>query len=156
MAFSRPVSEQIERYGNTQGTNTEQLEGVSHGVILAMKEMVSMLEKAAYLWSRGGVGKKVNDGSSGKPASIYSVEWWKCLRASLGIFLVAINTPIPVLVKLVLVDDEGNILLDRAGNPITPFSAASVDDLGGNSYSISDILWIEPSVTSTIVLEPFV
>lgn len=148
MAFSRQVSEQIERYSQMDGTNVQQLEGMASGVMLALKELDVMTGKASQLWTRGGVGKMMLYPDPLLPGSVFTKRWWMLLQASIEVFFVLMRTPLSVISTLAVTDVDGNVKRNEDGSVVTPFATISREMFSGVNVSVLDILWSEPEVVA--------
>ena len=120
--FNRETMQRIESYFSQSGPNIVRLEGVAKGFLMMLQLLVAVTAVPAQLWA-AGVGATITATAvDGKPAnSQYTRRWWLALQMGLGVFQVAMKTPISTLISLAVVVD-GNIVLDADGQPIRPFA----------------------------------
>jgi len=99
--FNRTNMQLIEAEFGQQGPNIVKMEGMARGTLLVLQLLMTVLSAPAQLWS-AGVGAAVEAAAvDAKPAgSRYTRRWWLALQMALGIFTVAMKTPISMLAGL--------------------------------------------------------
>ena len=117
----------IESEFSQTGPNIVKMEGMARGVLLVLQLLLAALALPASLWN-AGVGTAVEVAAvDGKPqGSKYTRRWWLALQMALGMFTVAMRTPVSTLASLAVVttDDQGDpvVVVDAGGNPVRPFA----------------------------------
>jgi hypothetical protein len=144
MAFSRVVSEQIERLTTSHETNTRQLENMADAFELALKEMFSMAATATSLWENGGVRRRVEESTDGtvSGSSRTAVEWG-IKQAALSALLTVFNVPLVTLGSLALVDGEGQLVKTENGELIFPFADVRAVAPLLDTMNVNGVVWLE-------------
>lgn len=125
--FNRSLFSQLEQLFGTIGQsvpNLQKMEAIAKGVLLVLQALIDTMPSADRLWA-AGVGVTILGAPlDGKPVgSVYTTRWWLALQASLGMFRVAMATPLSVLVSLAVVDGDGDVIMDsKTGKPVRPFA----------------------------------
>lgn len=120
--FTREIMQRIEGYFSQSGPNIARLEGVARGVLTVLQLLIASLAIPAQLWA-AGVGAAIGAApEDGRPAgSQYTRRWWLALQMALGVFTVALKTPVGVLANLAVTDGT-LILLGEDGKLVRPFA----------------------------------
>lgn len=125
--FTRELMQRIESQFSQSGPNIVRLEGVAQGVLLILQTLIAALAIPAQLWAAGVGAAILAAPEDGRPAgSQFTRRWWLALQMALGVFTVAMKTPISTLASLAVVttDDQGDpvVVVDAGGNPVRPFA----------------------------------
>ena len=156
--FNRNLFQQLEQLFGQTGGNLQRLESMSWGVLLVIQALMDSLPTAERLWA-AGVGKVIlsapADGNP--PGSVYTTRWWLALQASLGMFRVAMATPLSVLVSLAVVDGDGDVIMDsKTGKPVRPFAIFDLKMLAAEfrDMPLAMLVSIDPETEVPNVVAP--
>jgi len=125
--FTREVMQRVESLFSQSGPNLFRLEGVAQGVLTVLQLLIASLAIPAQLWAAGVGAAILAAPEDGRPAgSQFTRRWWLALQMALGVFTVAMRTPVSTLASLAVVttDDQGDpvVMVDAGGNPVKPFA----------------------------------
>ena len=125
--FTREVMQRIESLFSQSGPNVIRLEGVARGVLTVLQLLIASLAIPNQLWAAGVGAAILAAPEDGRPAgSQFTRRWWLALQMALGVFTVAMRTPVSTLASLAVVttDDQGDpvVVVDAGGNPVRPFA----------------------------------
>lgn len=159
--FSRELMQRIESYFSQSGPNIQRLEGVARGVLLVLQLLIDSLGTPNRLWAAGVGAAIASTPEDGKPAnSQYTRRWWLALQMALGVFTVAMRTPISALVGLAVVDGDGDVILSsETGLPIRPFAVFDPTAVAPEflAMSLTDLVSADPETdapTPVIIEQP--